>query len=111
MNKPLTLLAYHEAGHAVTSTCLGFGVKKVTIVKSGEDTVGHMVPQRYLPKLDGELLTDGRLGRYHDLVVLLLAGTEAVRHKNPRGVKHLHLNNAGSDLPCCLNEKKTPGRK
>ena len=80
-----TLTAYHEAGHAVVSAVLGFDVKKVTIVPD-EDSLGHMLPRGYLQcrRPEWEIPTDARLGRYHDFVIILLAGTEAVRHFNPR---------------------------
>ena len=94
----LTLTAYHEAGHAVVSAVLGFDVKKVTIV-SDEDSVGHMLPRGYLQlrRLDWEVPTGARLGRYHDYVLVLLAGTEAVHHFNPRGVRSHHLDHKDSD--------------
>ena len=97
-SKQLIQTAYHEAGHAVISYELGFNVKRVTIVP-GEDSLGHMKPRGYLQlhRLEGKIPTGEQLGRYHDRIVILLAGTEAQRRYNPRSVRNLHRHLPGSD--------------
>lgn len=92
-------VAYHKAGHAVASCQLGFGARKVTIVPT-DTAEGSMSPKGYvqLHRLEWDTFTGARLGRFHDKIVVLLAGVEAQRRYSPRSVRSLHLHRKDSDF-------------
>lgn len=97
-------VAYHKAGHAVASCQLGFGARKVTIVPT-DTAEGSMSPKGYvqLHRLEWDTFTGARLGRFHDKIVVLLAGVEAQRRYSPRSVRSLHLHRKDSDFHAPMN--------
>ena len=84
-NLPLSVIAYHEAGHAVAQWKLGFKIKEVTIVPKAEvaGSVSHKRSLR-LYRLAWDIPTGKQLGRYHDLIVTTLAGEAAQRRFSSR---------------------------
>ena len=77
--------AYHEAGHAFADHKLGFTIKNVTILPEGEalGTASVKGLQLWRVELSGGRMTCKELGRYHDLIVSILAGAEAQRRFRP----------------------------
>jgi hypothetical protein len=86
--KQLTVIAYHEAGHAIAQWRLGFKIKEVTIVPKG-DVAGSVSHKRSLRlyRLAWEIPTGKQLGRYHDMIITTLAGEEAQRRFSTRSVR------------------------
>ena len=84
----LRATAYHEAGHALANDALGFKNRKVSIVSDAEST-GRVEPEVNLRPAS---LTYGdsspaRLGRWHNRIIVFLAGREAQRKFNPRSIR------------------------
>ena len=85
----LRLIAYHEAGHAVACSLLGFRFRRVSIIHDRErGFLGHVQvykPTQKTMELDHQCLqfpslADARLiARRHEKVMYLLAGMQAVR--------------------------------
>jgi hypothetical protein len=76
--------AYHEAGHAVASFELGRGVRRVSIVRDG-DQYGHVLNHQ-LPRFHPDYNSDGRTrARVEQRVMILYAGGIAeAKHKGHR---------------------------
>ncbi len=88
--------AYHEAGHAVVSWCLGFSVDRATIVPDN-DSSGHVMiepekPSTCTDAVRGGLWHPSRL-LLEKRVMLVQAGEVAQRRYNPRSVRRGHFRN------------------
>jgi hypothetical protein len=87
-------IAYHEAGHAVVSFCLGVRVRRATIVPD-DDSAGHVQNEREKPStyngIDrGDPWHPSRL-RAEKRVMVLQAGEVAQRRYNPLSVRRGHF--------------------
>jgi hypothetical protein len=85
----LATIAYHEAGHVVASHQFEFKIKQVTIVPT-DYVIARVTPRSYvrLRSLEWDTSTGKRLDRYHNHIVILLAGPEAQRHFNLHTVRY-----------------------
>jgi ATP-dependent Zn protease len=91
--------AYHEAGHAVASFCVGARLKKITIIRAG-DYSGLCEHAKIIhgkfPECDGS----GRMRlAWERRVIVALAGPIAQKLHSPRSFRRYH---ASSDFPTAL---------
>ena len=89
-NRQRLRTAYHEAGHAMAHCLLGFRIARVSIIPDHEEgnlgcVTGYKRSHKtrefienYRPFPSGRV-ESGKIARWHDEVVCLLAGMEAVR--------------------------------
>ncbi len=76
----LLVVADHEAGHAVADWVHGFKLKKVTIIPNA-NALGSVssVLRLHFRTLESSNPSGARIGRYHEMIVSLLAGRAAQR--------------------------------
>ncbi len=92
----LLATAYHEAGHAVADWRHGFKVKRATVVPKN-DALGSVssVSRLHFRTLEYTNPSGARIGRYHEMIVSLLAGRAAQRRFKPQSIRSCQ---ASSDL-------------
>jgi hypothetical protein len=84
----LLITAYHEAGHAIANKVLGLKLRLVTIVPKGDyaGVVKGAIGINVERLRDDDFSVD-EVSRWHNEIIVLLAGAEAQKKFRPRSMK------------------------
>lgn len=84
----LLITAYHEAGHAVAKKVLGLKLRSATIVPRG-DYQGFVTGPIGInvQRLRYDIFSVNEVSRWHNEIIVLMAGAQAQRKYKPRSVR------------------------